>query len=493
MGVLKSLALSLFGFLLFLSLIIYAPVHLVNSTVLNPDYIVREMNKVQVSTIANDMLEEDPEQDFPLELQEALVSTAKEVEPVVKEQLDSAIHSISDYLRGRKDDPELSQLLRNTFISASFVSSVLDKIDLATVLDSALPEEMPAEFADAVDKVIAAQGDELKARVAAASDPIFAYLLSETEDVDIAVVLRDTVLDSDFILSLVDELDISQLVSEYINQQIEDLVPEGVVIPTDTLADAIATLEPTIEEALRDAVDPMLDYLLGLSDSFSVTISLSPVIDDIRDVLRQAVLDTVPTEWVSLPQQEREQRINEFLDEATGAIPANIELDEVIFGTGVQEQIASSLDDVNQSLAEARVDISEAISKAEDNLVEARTYVGYFLTGYYILLAVIVVLILAIIALHHRVKGASRHLGITALVCGTIELVGLLVLKYFALANMVEVDIPQAFQDLPEQMLNDFTAPLMTLSIGLIVVGLILIVVSIFYPRFRGKSSETES
>ena len=485
MSVLKGLALGLFGFLLVLCLIIYAPVHLVNSTVLNPDYIVKEMHSIRVSTIANDMFEEDSEQDFPLELQEALVSTIKEVEPIVKEQLDSATHSIFDYLRGRTDDPALSQLLRNTFVNASFVSSVLDKVDLATILDAALPEEMPAEFADAVDRVITAQGDELKARVAAASDPIFAYLLAETDDVDIAVILRDTVLDSDFVLSLVDELDIAQLVSEFINQQIGDIVPEGMAIPKDKLADAIATLEPTITETLRDAIDPMLDYLLGLSDSFSVTISLSPVIDNIRDVLRQAALDTVPKEWASLPQQERDQRLNEFLDNATGMIPANIELDEVVFGTGVQEQIASALDDVNQSLAEARVDIGEVISKAEDNLAEAKTYMGYFLTGYYILLAVIAVLILAIIALHHRVKGATRNLGIIALVCGVIELAALLVGKYFAVANMVEAEIPQAFQDLPEQLLNDFTAPLMTLSIGLIVVGIILVVVSIVYPRLR--------
>jgi len=485
MSVLKGFALGLFGFLLFLCLIVYTPVHLANSTVLNPDYIVKEMNKMQVSTIANDILVEDPEQDFPLELQEALVTTLKEIEPVVKEQLGNAYGSIIDYLRGRKDDPELSQVLRTTFVRASFVSSVLDKVELATVLDSVLTKEIPAEFADAVDKVITAQGDELKARIAAASDPVFAYVLAETEDVDIAIVLRDTVLDSDFVLSLLDELDISQLVSEFINQQIGGLVPEGVVIPEDTLADAIVTLEPTIEEALRDAVDPILDYLLGLSDSFSVTVSLSPVIDDIEDVLRQAVLDTLPAEWASLPQNERDQLLNEFLDEAIGVIPSNIELDEVIFGTGVQEQVASALDDVNQSLAEARTGISEGISKAEEYLSEAKTYVGYFLTGYYILLAVIAVLVLAIIALHHQVKGATRNLGIIALVCGILELAGLLVAKYFAVANMVELDMPDAVQGLPEQMLNSFTAPLMTLSISLIVAGLILVVVSIVYPRMR--------
>jgi len=485
MSVLKGFALGLFGFLLFLCLIIYAPVHLANSTVLNPDYIVKEMNKVQVYTIANEILEEDTEQDFPLELQEALISTVKEIEPVVKEQLGNAMKSIGDYLRGRKDDPELSQVLRNTFVNASFVSSVLDKVELATVLDSALPEGMPAEFAGAIDKVVTAQGDELKARVAAASDPIFAYVLAETDDVDIAVVLRDTVLDSDFVLSLLDELDISQLVSEFINQQIGDLVPEGVVIPEETLAEAIVTLEPTIEAALRDAVDPILDYLLGLSNSFSVTVSISPVMDDIEDVLRQAVLDTLPAEWASLPQNERDQLLNDFLDDAIGMIPSDIELDEVIFGSDIQEQVASALGDVNQSLDEVRAEISNGISEAEEYLREAKTYVGYFLTGYYILLAVIAVLVLAIIALHHQVKGATRNLGIIAMVCGILELGGLLVAKYFAVANMVELDIPDVAQGLPEQMLNSFTSPLMTLSIGLIVVGLILVVVSIVYPRMR--------
>ena len=39
MGVLKGLALGLFGFLLFLSLIILGPGHTVNSTVLSPDFV----------------------------------------------------------------------------------------------------------------------------------------------------------------------------------------------------------------------------------------------------------------------------------------------------------------------------------------------------------------------------------------------------------------------------------------------------------------------
>jgi hypothetical protein len=494
MGVLKGLALSLFGFLLFLSLIILGPGYTLNSTVLNPAFIGSEIDRIQVSSIVSEVLSEQVEEEeaFPPELETAIIKTIHEIEPVVKEQLKSVIQSVGDYLRGKKDDPELRQVMGNTFLNGEFVGDVLAKVDLADIAETSLVEALPEEFAGALVDTISEQEAELKTRIAAAVDPVFDYLLEETDSVDLATILRGTVMSTDFITTLLDELDISYLSSEFLLDNINDYIPEDVDIPTNRLEEAVAALGPSIAEAMNANVDTVLDYLLGQAQTLDITVSLGPVMDDIEDILRDTLLDYLPAEVKLLPQAERDQRLDEYLSEVMGAIPSNFELDETMFGSEIPEQITAALADAEDALAELRGDIAEVVVSVEESLEEPRQYIGYFLSAYMGLLALIGVCVLAIIALHHRVKGACLQLGITALVCGAIEFAAIILGKNFAVAKVAEVDMPQAVRDLPDLLINDFAAPLQTLSLGLLGVGLVLIVVSIVYPRLRGKSSETE-
>ena len=489
------MALGLFGFLLFLSLIILGPGHTVNSTVLSPDFVGAEIDKIEVASIISDTLSEQPpdERPFPPELETAIIRTVYEIEPVVKEQLKSAIRSVGDYLRGKRDDPELALVMGDTFLNATFVGAVLDKVDITDIAEKAVTEELPDEFADAALSVVSRHEAELKTRVAAATDPIFAYVLGKTDRVDLATVLRDTLLSTEFVIDLLDELDIASLSSDFLREAIADHVPQEVDIPADRLDEAIAALEPAITEAMTAATDPVLDYLLGQAPSLSVRVSLGAVREDLVDALREAFLDSAPA---SLSQSERDRLLDEFLREATAVIPSTVELDETVFGSDIPDQITDALTDAEDALAELRDEIAEGIREAEESLEEPRQYIGYFLGGYMGLLALIGVCVLAIIGLHRQVKGASRQLGITALTCGIVQFVAVLLGRNYATTLVAEEiamgDMPQAIQGLPELLITDFTAPLQTLSIGLIAVGVILIAVSIVYPRARQMKSEAE-
>jgi len=492
MRFLKGLALSLFGFLLFISLIILGPGYMLNSTVLNAGFIGGEIDKIPVASIVSDVFSEESSEDsdFPAELETALLTTIREVEPVAKEQLKAAIRSIGDYLRGNKDDPELSLVMSETFFNASFVEDVLDKVDLADIAESAITEDLPPEFADAVTSTIAKHEAGLKTRVAAASGPIFSYVLGNSSSVDLAEILRDDVLDSEFITILLDEVDSSFLSAESLGDLIGESIPEDTAIPIETLDDAIAALEPAIKEAMQTAADPIVDYLLGQGPGFTMVISLEPAMDDLESALRKAYLDFPPAGWDMMSQSERDRLLNEFLDLALSVVPSSFEIDESMFGDEIPRQIRSALADAEGTLAELRGDIAEGISTAEDALAEARQYISYFLNGYMILLAVIGVSVLAIIGLHLRVKGAGLHLGITAVVCGAIQFAAVLVGKNYATSELAELEVPQAVQGLPELLINDFTAPLQTLSLGLLIGGVVLIVFAVLYPRLRGGSSE---
>jgi len=58
MKFLKGLALFILSSLLFLSLSIFGIVFMLNQTILNPDFVVSQVNKLDIASIAGDMLSE---------------------------------------------------------------------------------------------------------------------------------------------------------------------------------------------------------------------------------------------------------------------------------------------------------------------------------------------------------------------------------------------------------------------------------------------------
>ena len=57
MNVLKGLALGLLGFLLFVSLSTLGLAITLNQTILNPDFVVAEMDKLDASSLIKDMIQ----------------------------------------------------------------------------------------------------------------------------------------------------------------------------------------------------------------------------------------------------------------------------------------------------------------------------------------------------------------------------------------------------------------------------------------------------
>jgi hypothetical protein len=488
MQALKIIGLSFLSFILFISLVVFSIAFTVNGTVLNPKFVARELDSIDVSATVIELMEEEPEDDtdIPEELKTALYDTIEATEPVIKAELNEAILSVGNYLRGKTDEPELSQILGDTFFNEDFLADLLAEVDISAVVEASLDtDEMDEELLTSIIDTFAEIEPELKEQLAAASDPVFDYLLAETDSIDLKQTLRDTLLSTDFTASLVDNLDISSITSEFLEEEISEIIPVDLDFIIDELDDAVAIIEPILKEAMSENTDEILDYLLGDSPSISVEVPLEPLRDDLEEILRQTVLDNLPPEWEGLPQAEIDQRVDDFLTDAMDAIPKTFELNEELFGSELPEQATDGLSDAEKALTEAREDINEQLSDVEDTLEEARGYVGWFITGYWILIAVIVLFILAITAIYHSVKGASLHLGIMFLVLGIIECVAVFVSRGIVSRLIAKQDIPAAVQHLPDMLITDVTSPLAALSIGLIVLGVILIAAFILYPRLR--------
>ena len=100
MKFLKGLALGLLGFLLFLSLSIFGLALTLNQTILNPDFIVSELDRLDVSTLAKDSLSQQIPQDEPY-IAEVVDNTIADLEPWIRDQTRTSIYSGYDYILGK--------------------------------------------------------------------------------------------------------------------------------------------------------------------------------------------------------------------------------------------------------------------------------------------------------------------------------------------------------------------------------------------------------
>lgn len=134
----KGLALSFLSFLLFLSLSTFGLMFMLNNTVLNPDFTIRELDKLDAYSLAEELLREQVSQlEVPPEYEpyvaEILDDTFTELEPWIKEQVSTGVYIGYDYFMGRSQHLSLT-------ISFEPVSDSLKENLRETVLSSPPPE-----------------------------------------------------------------------------------------------------------------------------------------------------------------------------------------------------------------------------------------------------------------------------------------------------------------------------------------------------------------
>ncbi len=495
MNFLKNLAVSLLIFLLFLSLAIFSIALTVRSTALNPNFVTSELDSLDVSALVEEYVDIEAPPEMP-ELKETIIETISSIEPVVKEQAGAAIHSVYDYLLGEKEEPELDVTLGDTFLNSDFVNSVLDELDLASLTEMILSEQMtgeefPEDFKVALVNTVTELEPMLKEQVSDATQPIFDYLLGKTESIDLALTLRNTILSSDFVVSLIDELDLSSLAGEFLSEQLIGEIPEEMEFLSEYLDYAIAELEPTIKAELTAAADPLLDYLLGESHSLSVVISLEPAMESLEDTLRETLLESLPPEYAGLSQSEIEQLFDEYFSEGLAEIiPSTFELDENLLGTEIPADIADMLAEAEGQLADVKQEMNEALSEAEEVLEVARQYISYFQLGFTLLIVFMALIVLGIILIFRQVKPVTRRLGIPLLTYGVIEYAGILVGKYFLKGKVTLPDIPPQLETWIFQLADDVLRPLQIFSLSLLIIGAVLIIVSFVYRRGQSVAED---
>lgn len=106
MSLLKGLLATFLTFLFFLSLAAFGTLFALRSTLLDPNFVVAQVEKLDVEALVGEMTDFQLSGEIPPEatfLEEALHSAITENAPQMKEQVNAAIYSGYDYLLGRSD------------------------------------------------------------------------------------------------------------------------------------------------------------------------------------------------------------------------------------------------------------------------------------------------------------------------------------------------------------------------------------------------------
>ena len=337
----------------------------------------------------------------------------------------------------------------------------------------------------------------------------------------IAFMLNSTLLNPDFMTEQVDKIDVSDLAREFAEEQIVEQIPDEVDFLVDVIYDVIDEQEPWIKEQVDTAIYAGYDFILGDTDALNIYIPLDDKKEELRESIWNAFVERVPQWLPDFLATEIGSYVSQYIDYFVSDIPEQY-LPAEIAGASSEilgDYLRDYLQDIATAIAEDNVpelsgllesvvkpyideyydDIMEQLPSALEinrsnidddiweNLLLARKYVNYFKTSYYFLIAFMALMVIGIFLINRNVRDSTRSLGISLLVYGVLEFAGVYVTRHFLPTDISslfpDASIPDSLQTWLSGFYVDLLAPLLILSIIVMVVGALLIVVSILYRR----------
>ena len=115
--------------------------------------------------------------------------------------------------------------LNYTVLNADFVNSQINNLDITAIIDDMAAEQiagqdLPPELKASLNNILPTIEQYLEEEVSAAIDDVYAYLLGERPNLELAQVIQTAIPGPELISSLVDDLDLSTTVEEILYEQI---------------------------------------------------------------------------------------------------------------------------------------------------------------------------------------------------------------------------------------------------------------------------------
>jgi hypothetical protein len=330
-----------------------------------------------------------------------------------------------------------------------------------------------------------------------------------------AFLFNSTLLNADFIVKQVDKLDITAITRDIVDEQISADPSQETEFLKEAAYAVIAKEEPWLKEQVNNAVYIGYDFLLGKSDRLEITVPLESLKTDLKESLWQTLEEFLKRNASEIPEDLLIPFIDDYYQELTSQIPKQLlppdmaglagnDLDNflrehydqvtVLLQTAFSvpglsgwmlAQIRPYFDDYYDTLIkdlpdEQVIDKQEIPAEVMEQLQLTREYIGDFKTGYYSLIAFMVLLVAAIILVNRNIKDISRILGITFITYGVLEFIGVFVARGLDLTAYI-TGLPASVETSLTSLFRDFLAPLQWFSLGILIAGIILLVVSFIY------------
>jgi len=275
---------------------------------------------------------------------------------------------------------------------------------------------------------------------------IFSLLLTVTLiALGIIVTFNLTILNPNFIISELDKLDIYSITADQVREQIPAEEPYIAQVVDETIAD----LEPWLKEQTATVIYGGCAYLKG-DQELNIVIPLEQVRTCIKNNLGQAILESLPPELAGFSESQIQAFLSPIYAEIDSQIPQQIEINETSLGPEITTQ-----------------------------LQQVRQIVGYIVLSYKALigLALLLILLIALIQWWH-VKPIALYAGIPFTIVGITGLVSTIVARSL-IPNIIPSEVPPEIMSKLPQLIADFASPLQIYSVGFLIAGIGLIILSI--------------
>ncbi len=279
----------------------------------------------------------------------------------------------------------------------------------------------------------------------------------------LSYMLNETVLNPAFAAAEVSKLDLTAVLSSYI--ETPQLPPDVQAYITQDMFDAavktaMKNSEPALKEELRTGVYRSYDYLLGKSNTLNIAVSLDPFKQSFRDALWTSFKQNPPSQINGVPFSSiPPATVQQYFDEQFNQFVA---------------QIPSSLEMVNDRQLDA-----QTVAVIRD----FQHYVTYYEIGWRLLIPLIFIFIAAIIFIENDLRNSLRNLGINLLVYGVFGFVSDILINRFVYPSFAIPGIPDALNVWVLQLVDDLAWPLTVFSIVVAVSGAALVVASLFVKK----------
>lgn len=261
----------------------------------------------------------------------------------------------------------------------------------------------------------------------------------------IVITVNLTVLNPNFIISELDKLDIYSIIADQVREQIPAEEPYIAQVVDETIAD----LEPWLKEQTATVICGGCAYLKG-DQELNIVIPLEQVRATIKDNLEQAILESPPPELAGFSQSQIQAFLSPIYAAIDSQIAQQIEINETSLGPEITTQ-----------------------------LQQARQIVSYIELGYKALIGLAALLILLIALIQWwQVKPIARYVGIPFSTAGALSLISTIVARSL-IPNIIPSEVPPEIMSALSPLITDFTSPLQTYGIVLLIAGIGLIVLSI--------------